>query len=583
MRFIRDIILKYTYLLVIVLALILRTYNLNLNPVGITHDEIHDLINAKSLASTGQNTPGTVAGIFTKNGMCDGNCIFGELASFILIPWMKIVPLDIIWSKIPFLLAALGIVYFGGKLFENLSGKRSVGGIAGLLLAINPWAIHFGRTALENLLAFGFYLAGLYFFTKEKMSGKDYWLGLVVMILGSLSYMGAKPLFPFLIVLVLVYRFLFDKKKQLKQSLIILGVAIIFFGSYWKMLSVSMAGKRLIEVGGSGQLIKSTVDEERRISLEIPILRDVVINKIWIRGRVYLDKYFKAYAPENIFFQSDLAYDAFNIPGVGYLYLMDFIFVILGLVYYARTNLKKTYWLLVLLAIMPIASVISDYGTTFALRSGLLYPLLVGLSAIGIEGLYGQLGLKFKKIFLIGVVVIYGLFFGYFEIMYMYRTPMAKSGAWFQHERLLIKYLDLLTQKTDNNVVVVLRDRVDVMYLYGFYTKKYNDKVFIEKFNKNLSEKRYEIDNIKFVEECPKNQDKNVVYLFQKEMDCVDEPNNLTRISELRDAGAKFFIPKDVVCGELELNKYLYPRELKSFDIEKMNQEEFCKLWITKP
>lgn len=581
----KSIIHRFPFLPIIILALVLRLWGLGLNPVGITNDEVHDLINAKSLAITFHNAPGTVAGIFTKNGICDGDCVFGELGSFILIPWMKFAPLGLIWSKIPFLLAAIGIVYFGGKLFENLTGKKSIGLVTGLLMAINPWAIHFGRTAFENLFTFCFYLAGLYLFTKKKVSFRDLLFGLILFVLGFLSYLGAKPIFPFLIILAVIYRWFFDPQKNKKQltSILILGISV--FVLYCLILPKSMAGARLNETNDStqSQLITNTVNEERRISLEIPIFRDYLINKISIKLRFYTEKYLEAFSPKNIFFRGDLvANDIFNIPNTGYLYLIDFPFVLLGLFYFFKKNQKKAFWLLSFLAAIPVASVINDVGTTFALRSGLLYPMLTGLAAIGIVSLYSEI--KIKKIFLVALIGIYCFSFGYFWIMYNYRLPMRNSSAWFYDERVLIKYLSLLEKENNQQkIVVVSKDPVDILYLYGFYTNKYSNPDFILKMNKAIFSGKYIIDNIETTRQCPKNIDKNTLYFFDKNMECVNEPNNLPRIVDPRDSGAKFFIPENKLCQDLELKKFIYPRKLKEFDVKKMDREQFCKTWIAKP
>ena len=124
---IKSIRINYLWILIILLALFLRIYGLDLNPVGLSHDdELHEILNAKSLALTGLHKPSTVAGIFTQNDQCPGNCVYGELGSYILIPWMRVFPLSLFWSKIPFVLASLGLVFFTGKLFENLSNNSDV-------------------------------------------------------------------------------------------------------------------------------------------------------------------------------------------------------------------------------------------------------------------------------------------------------------------------------------------------------------------------------------------------------------------------------------------------------------------------
>lgn len=164
---IKRIIHRFPYLPVVIIALVFRLWGLGLNPVGLAHDEIHDIINAKSIAMTGEGAPGTVAGILTRDGYCNGNCVFGELGTLILIPWMAITPMTIFWVKMPFMTASILIVYWVGKLMENLTKKRQIGILAGLLVAVSPWAILFGRTAYENLFAFALFFGSLYFLDKK--------------------------------------------------------------------------------------------------------------------------------------------------------------------------------------------------------------------------------------------------------------------------------------------------------------------------------------------------------------------------------------------------------------------------------
>lgn len=134
MRNIKNFILRkffrrdmLVWIAILLLAAFLRFYGLDLNPVGITHDdELHEIINAKSLAFTGSNIPGVVTGILSKNDNCIfGDCIYGELESYILIPWMRFFSLGLVLSKIPFVLGSLllgsffsilaSLFYFGAK------------------------------------------------------------------------------------------------------------------------------------------------------------------------------------------------------------------------------------------------------------------------------------------------------------------------------------------------------------------------------------------------------------------------------------------------------------------------------------
>ena len=154
---------------ILLLAFFLRAYGLGLNPVGISHDdELNELLNAKSVALTGEPRPGFVAGILTTNDEClfVGDCVYGELGTYVQVLWMRTFPLSLVWSRIFFVIASVGLVYITGKLFENFSKSKAVGIATGFFVAINPWAIYYGRTAHTILFSHLFYILAAYFFYK---------------------------------------------------------------------------------------------------------------------------------------------------------------------------------------------------------------------------------------------------------------------------------------------------------------------------------------------------------------------------------------------------------------------------------
>lgn len=565
--------LSNSYFIPLLLALLIRIYRLHLNPVGISHDEIHDLVNAKSLALIGKSAPGTIAGIFGGGQICLGNCVFGELISFLLIPWMKIFPLDIFWSKIPFVIASLLIVYFAGKLIENLFRNKQIGLTTSLLVAINPWAIHFGRTAFENLFTFAFYLWALFLFTKESANLKDFCLGFFIAILGFLSYMGAKPLFPFLIVWGMAFNLYKNKKTNLKPTIVFILSAIIMTATYLKILPSTTAGTRLKEIRSTDP--SQIVDEQRRVSLQIPFVRDLAINKYTIMARNALDKYLAAFSPLYLFGQGEAGYDVFMISSHPYLYLIDAFFIIAGTLFLAQRKKKELIFLFLLLAILPIGSVVSQSGTTYGLRSGLLFPVLLGLAGAGV---YSLSQVKRQRLSLISTLIIYIISFSYFSIMYFYRTPFEKSAGWFFHERVLVDYLQ---RNEGREITVVVSDPIDVLYLYGFYTKKYNQKEFAEQLNQTIINNSLTMDNITFTNQCLQEIAEGKTIIIEAKLKCLEYPKDWLRINEPRDNGQRFIISNDRLCEEIALNSYPYPRKIQDFDVDSLTDQEFCRQWVT--
>jgi len=602
MRLLKSHLAKYGYLLIVLLALFFRLYHLGQVPPGITHDEVHDLINAKSVALSGESTPESIHGIFTRKAEGWALDVYGDLVSFLLVPWMLIFPLSLFWSKIPFVLVSLSIVFLSGKLFENLTGKKNIGLLASLLVAINPWAIHFGRSAYENLFAYSFTLLGLCFFTRRRGNKINLALGTIACFLGFLSYFGMKPLFLLVVVIGTAYHCFsrlnndndnkkrntdqFNKKELLVSGLLTILIGFILTGGYLLLLKNSPAGIRLGELSVNSQQVdlKSEVDYQRRVSLEIPYIRDLLINKYLVLAKDYLTRYFAVLSPGYLFGQGEQGFDTYIISNHAFMYLIDFPLVIFGLIFLS-SSMTATLFIISLIAILPITTLMSKFGANYyALRVGLLFPLLCGLSAVGIVGLYERLKGNFKAVFALGTVGIYIVSFIYFLAMYWYRTPFEKNNGWYFPERALMRYLNLLEQRTDRKVFVVTANQQSpLFYLYAFYSGKYEKKESILRINEAIRSVRYSIGNVTFTDRCPNKEDlKTNIYIFDGGV-CNNNSSGLPRIASTRDTGQRFVIVNDPVCNELILNRYPYPRKIAEFNVEKMSREQFCKTWITLP
>ena len=346
------------------------------------------------------------------------------------------------------------------------------------------------------------------------------------------------------------------------------------------MLKSGASGKRFEEItAGKGFDAAAIVNEERQVSLAIPIIRDLVINKYIVTGKSMLDKFLGAFNPIYLFSRGENAYDVFMISGQSYMYLIDGVFIVFGVISLSGTVL----WLLPLIAITVIPTIISVSGTTYGLRSGMLFPLLCGLSAMGIYWAYQKIAKKWRVVFMVGVAGIYLISFIYFLIMYWYRTPFEMGRGWFFHERALTKYLSLLKTENSSKIIVSAENPVDMMYNYAFYMGKYNDKNFALNFNQAIKSGNYEMEGINFTKKCPIKIEKNTIYIYERSLGCVTEPNRLARISEAKDGGARFFMPEEKLCQNIELKSYPYPRVIGEFLVEKMDKKTFCEEWVSKP
>lgn len=574
------------WLLVLALAFILRIIGIGLNPVGLSHDdELNELINAKSLAMTGVLTPKHFAGIFSNGEKCPGNCVHGELGPFILMPWMRIFPLDIAWSKIPFIFMSVLIVFASGKLFENLSKNRTVGLIVGLLIAINPWEIHFGRTAYFTTFSYAFYLLAAYFFTRKESYKSNLFYGSLVSIIASLFYFGTKPILPLIIAWGICYNLFQFKKHYPKFTVFIISSVLVAILVYFLALSNSFAGRRLGEINIDD--ISTIVDQQRKVSLEIPIVRDVFINKFTASMGVRIEKFIGFFTPTFLYVKSGGSTDIYYDSNHAYNYLADFAFLIFGLMALG-SNFPIAIFALSLLLISVVPTALKTTGDTiYALRAGLAYPILTGISGWGIYYLLSRFSKLPKKILGFTIVVIYIGSLAYFLTMYWYRTPFDKSMGWYFHKRVVANYITRLREKSDKPVIVVTAQPADTFNEYVFFGNLYNTKDEILNINQIYAARKYEYKNTRFINNCediaPDELKNSAVIFIEQGISCPLNQQGTAKIANPRDGGGIYDIVNEKLCSEYPKDRFPYPRKISNFNIEKLSDKDFCKLWITNP
>lgn len=580
---------NWLWLSIITLALILRLFLLNLNPIGLSHDdELHELINAKSLALTFAQAPGRVAGIFTPNEQCPGNCVYGELGSFIIIPWMMIFPLNLFWSKIPFVIASLAIVFFNGKLFENLSGSKKIGLLVGLLTALNPWQIHFGRTAYFTMFSYAFYLAALYFFTNPQSYKKNLLIGSLLAIIGSLFYFGTKPLLPFIVLWGVCFNLYLFKFKSFKFSLLILIFVGVFTISYLLILNQTFAGRRLQEIGVNSTEIAHTINQQRQASLEIPLVRDLAINKYSIQANTLLEKYINSFNPVFLFLKTEGSTDLYYISNQSYFYIIEFVFLIFGLLALGGEFIIGLFVLsLAGLSAFPAFFKITG-DTLYAFRIAMLYPILSGIIGWGIYYIYQNLSVKNLRKFHLGtgfivlIILIYSISLSYFLIMDWYRTPVDKAAGWYFHKRALSSYVSRAGKQSQTPVTVLSLQPDATFNTFVFFSGNYNDPSGIKKINNSFKTQNYNYENITFTGDCNKLDQSESIIIVESGFDCTPEGKYL-QIANPRDNGVMYKIFSDKLCTDIPKNKYPNPRNLSDFDVENMTDQQFCRMWITDP
>ncbi len=567
--------MKIWLLLILILAILVRIVFLNKIPPGIANDEINIIINAQSLLNTAHNIPGVITGILGSQTGDPGGGIHSEISSYLLIPFIALFGFSWPVVKLPFIFASIGIVLISYLLVKKLVNKDAAL-FAAFFASINPWLIFFARSAYESIFSAFFYLLAIYIIFSFK-KWKILW-SIPFFILGFLSYFSAKTLMVPLSLAALMAVKLLGLKDSVKPVLLINVILLIFLSFYYPILIKNPAGVRFNEL--KNQTTKSLVDTKRTLSLDSPInsfYENKLVEELRVRLQASLGLISATYLfvngqPENI--------PSLNTDSHGPLYLIDLPLIILGFFFLIKTNQKLFFTLLGFISVTLIPNFLNLAGTTYTIRTVILFPLLTIISALGIYYIKSVFSHTFfSKIYVI-VLIMYILFFGNFIFEYFMRLPIDKNEGWFLSDRLLSRYINLSIKKENSDITVVSPSPKFTMYRYLFYNNLYNSSS-IQSINNKLSTRDYSVGRVKIINDCPGDLlTNNKTLIIDTSLKCSKDLKG-SAIASPKDGRAQYIITNDKLCHLLVNRHYPLIKNLSELDIEHLSDQEFCQKYIT--
>lgn len=196
---------KYIYIILLVLVILLnvflRVYGLNKSPASVNFDEAALGYNAYSILKTGRDEYGN----FLPISLRSFNDYKPALYAYLSIPFIKVMGLDASSTRMVSALAgsiSLIFLYFYICEFVKYRWLRL---FIFLIISLEPWRLHFSRTAFESNLSMCFFTAGAWFLYKyrdwEKTKNRfsKFLFISVLFSLSAYSYHGARLAVPLLI------------------------------------------------------------------------------------------------------------------------------------------------------------------------------------------------------------------------------------------------------------------------------------------------------------------------------------------------------------------------------------------------
>lgn len=565
-------------LFIIVIALILRLIWLDKVPTGITGDELDYVLNAKAVFLTGKDITGTWSPFsFTTPPY---EYPKAELPYLILAPLVGLLNFSLFNAKLTHVIFGVMLAIVIYLIAYKLLGKTQAL-IAGLLMAINPWSVIFSRTAYDTPLAVFFYFLAFYILLIAK--NWSILLAFPIFSLAFFSYIGTKIiLIPFAAIIIFYVWHYVNKKRFLKQYIILFLLCITIM-AYFIFLQSQVIKLRASEIASPyNPKIANMVDAERHLSIRTPIT-NLLSNKLVVFTKDSINTYVGAFSPTFLFLYGENS-PFFSLWHHGLFYYLDIVFLLFGFSVLFKTNRKVWILLTTISLVAPLPAVVSTVGLSYAIRSSLLYPILVVFMAVGI---WYILKLKKNKFYKYSVssllILIYLILVVNFLNIYFFRHPIFNSEAYGLSGRILTRYIE---QAGKYNKEVVLIDEsssaiLPIVKQNLFYTDNYNKSTAsdIADLIKN-GKKKYK--NFKVIPCEGYQPTRNTIIVTASNSKCDIPKMEKLSIARLSDGGEIYGIYNDSICEKYTLSRYPKDITLDDFKIEQLTESRFCEKFITR-
>lgn len=418
-------------ILVLLLALSLRLWEIDKVPPSLNWDEISHGYNAYSILTTGKDEWG-VSWPTTFRAYGDYKL---PVYIYLTVVSEALLGLNIFSVRFVSILAGIGLVIFSYLIAKKLWGKQ-VGLITSFLVAIEPWSLFLSRGGFEANLGQLFVVSGVYFFLKG--FAKPRWFIQSAFLFGmSVWTYNSERIFVPLFVAMLLYLYRGKLSKIWKESYVVCAgiVLLLFLVPMFIQLARQEGMARYSNVALIDQGAVSYIEG---IQSNTPFLKPIV-NKYTYFLYYFASNWLSHFSPSFLFFNGGSQYQ-FNIPNTGLLYVIDLPFLLLGLIFLIKQKDKFKWVIVSWIILAPVASSLTREAP-HTLRAINMLPVPMFLSTLGISWLMGVIRVKNLKRFALVLIVVlfFILTFGYLQ-KYFVDYPKNYSWSWQYGYKEVVEY-----------------------------------------------------------------------------------------------------------------------------------------------
>ena len=444
---------KRLIIIITAIALIIRLIYVNYPPL--LWDEASLGYNAYSILKTGRDEYGQFLPYIFKS--------FGDYKPgfyvYLTMPFVAILGLNPLAVRLPSIIlgSLLPLLFYLLILRLNPKSNR-LALISALILALNPWNIHYSRGAWEtNVLLFELVMACYLYLTPR------YFLSAIVFGLTLYTYQGGKIMSPLLILILFIinYRQIFSNQNILKfvLPLFIFSIPII------SGMMFSHDSNRL-QVFGLWSYQQPTSEVSQIIHESSIFDYELFHNGFIFFTRNFFVRYFNHFSPKFLAFEGDWQIGRQSAPYIGMLLFPTFIFFFIG-IFRALSQKKSntTIFFLLWLIIGPLPAALT-LDIIQPVRTLTMTIPLIYFAAVGISYFIDN----WRLLTVTALVISYSVCFYYYSDLYYNHMVKVKPEHWlFGYQQAA----DFVVAH-QNGKQVTFSDFYGQPYIYYLFAAKYD-------------------------------------------------------------------------------------------------------------
>ena len=469
---------------ILVLAAILRFWNLGNVPPSPSLDEASIGYNAYSVLKTGRDEFKEFP-IISQRGYDDWR---RSTYLFLVVPFVAALDLNVVSVRLPAVILSILTIWATYHivllLFSKPSGFASaVAFLTAFMLAISPWHIYISRLGHESNACLAFLVLGVLSLLKGLKNKSGILFSVIFFTLSMISYYSGQVFLPlFAVGLLIIFRrnilsILSSNRKILTVFCIFM---ILLIPVFWAIFSpnalVRFQGTSTFKPESHPEIFAQEVILRNRAVEKNDIIGALFYNRHLYPSKVFIEGYVSHFSPQWLF--ENLPDNKFKASKMGLLYLWEIPFILIGIIGFLFSHAvdgktKKFIFLWFFLAPLPAAFATQ---APHAMRSYNFLPVWQVFTAFGLAYVFYKLP-KFRILTISVFILIILLSLLTFYKNYFIVFPKEQSSSFQYSFSKTVPYI-LSQQKNYKKIVVSNRRDLNQSYMFFLFYSKYNPVLY---------------------------------------------------------------------------------------------------------